>query len=519
LASPPESPAGHPIGAEWRRVVWLVLGLSAIRLAVLFASPIQLYPDEAQYWVWAQTPDWGYFSKPPMIAWLIAATTAFADGEPWVRLSSVFLHAIATLVLFDVGRRLYGARIGLLAALIYALMPGVQLSSGVASTDAPLMAFLCAALWAYVRLLACGPSRACLWFGGAVGLFLGLAFLSKYAAAYVLAGLVWHGLTSETARRAWRPRAVSAAAVLFLAALGPNLAWNAQNHFATIGHTAQNADWRSASFFHPAELAEFLLVQEGVFGPVPFVALGVGVLVALRRRGTGRQPEADHLLLCLTLPAILAVAAQALVSRANANWAFAAYGPGSVLVAAWLIRWRARRWTVGGLAVQAALAIAFLAAATFPAAADRIGLANSLKRSRGWSEMTAAVLDRAAREPRVAGIAVDSRFLYNEMRYYGRDRLEAPGAPELRMWVRENRPHNHAELAAPLSPSGPDPVLAVSLTPEWKGEFVRDFLAVEDRPPLSVALDRKRTRDATLFLGIGFWPRPRDPFTGLPTPP
>ena len=37
--------------------------------------------DEAQYWTWAQHLDWGYFSKPPGIAALIAASTSmFGDG-------------------------------------------------------------------------------------------------------------------------------------------------------------------------------------------------------------------------------------------------------------------------------------------------------------------------------------------------------------------------------------------------------------------------------------------------------
>ena len=31
----------------------------------------ELYPDEAQYWLWSRTLDFGYFSKPPMVAWTI----------------------------------------------------------------------------------------------------------------------------------------------------------------------------------------------------------------------------------------------------------------------------------------------------------------------------------------------------------------------------------------------------------------------------------------------------------------
>ena len=51
----------------------ITVALTALRLAALFATPLELYPDEAQYWLWSRTLDWGYYSKPPMIAWLIWA--------------------------------------------------------------------------------------------------------------------------------------------------------------------------------------------------------------------------------------------------------------------------------------------------------------------------------------------------------------------------------------------------------------------------------------------------------------
>ena len=62
-------------GAPWRSVLMVVAGLTLARIAALFLTPLQLYPDEAQYWLWSRTLDWGYYSKPPVIAWLIWSTT------------------------------------------------------------------------------------------------------------------------------------------------------------------------------------------------------------------------------------------------------------------------------------------------------------------------------------------------------------------------------------------------------------------------------------------------------------
>jgi hypothetical protein len=65
-----------------------VVAVAMIRVAVLIATPLNLGPDEAQYWSWSLTPSFGYFSKPPMIAWIIGASTAVCgDGEACIRLA------------------------------------------------------------------------------------------------------------------------------------------------------------------------------------------------------------------------------------------------------------------------------------------------------------------------------------------------------------------------------------------------------------------------------------------------
>ena len=66
---------------EGRTAVLLTLGLGLLRLLTLFGTPLELYPDEAQYWLWSRTLAFGYYSKPPLIAWSIWASTA-----PWVKL-------------------------------------------------------------------------------------------------------------------------------------------------------------------------------------------------------------------------------------------------------------------------------------------------------------------------------------------------------------------------------------------------------------------------------------------------
>jgi hypothetical protein len=83
------TPDGAPLSLSTARR-WALLACVAVtvwRLFELFSNPINLSFDEAQYWGWAQDLDWGYFSKPPMIAWVIWLTTAIgqSDAEPYAR--------------------------------------------------------------------------------------------------------------------------------------------------------------------------------------------------------------------------------------------------------------------------------------------------------------------------------------------------------------------------------------------------------------------------------------------------
>ena len=36
---------------------------------------IPLHFDEAQYWSWSKDLEWGYFSKPPVLAWIISISS------------------------------------------------------------------------------------------------------------------------------------------------------------------------------------------------------------------------------------------------------------------------------------------------------------------------------------------------------------------------------------------------------------------------------------------------------------
>jgi len=300
-----------------QKLGFILISLLVLRLILLAILPWGLHGDEAQYWAWSQEPAFGYFSKPPMIAWVIGATTSIFGHSEWaVRLSAPLLHIITSVMIFLAGRKLFTAEAGFWAAMIYTLMPAVWLSSYIMSTDAALLLFWATALHAWTALRDGGGWGRVL----QLGLALGFGLLSKYAMAFMIPILCLTVFFDKPSRTALLGIRGAAAAAIAAALLTPNLMWNAAHDFATISHTAENANL-GRDLFNPKEVWRFWVDQFGVFGLLPVPMLFLALWAAFKGR---LAPPAKWLAALAALP-LLVITAEALLSRANANWAVTAY--------------------------------------------------------------------------------------------------------------------------------------------------------------------------------------------------
>lgn len=486
--------------------------VTVLRIAALVATPIDLHGDEAQYWMWSRALDWGYFSKPPLIAWVIAATTSVFGNAEWaVRLAAPIAHAGAAAALFALGRRMAGVEAGVWAGLAWLLMPGVWLSSALISTDALLLPAWATALWATWRFVETGSWR----WAAAMGAAIGIGLLAKYAMSYFAIGLAVAAIWSPEVRRALFSRPALAALAAALAFIAPNLLWNAQNQFATIEHTAANANW-SGSIGDPAAAAAFLVDQLGVAGPILFPLALWCAWRAVRTAGGWRAVDPRFkFLIAFAAPPLVIILVQAFISRAHGNWAATAYPAAIALVAVWAFgrgavtpRLRAAAAGIAGLhAVFGGLFLAAMVSAPF---ADAIGLGNGLKRAREWEETAALVRARAAAgtpEGPFTAVMVDNRLVFNDLSYYFRD--SAPAAP-LRMWVLLDKPANQAERTAPMRVEDGARVLIVGATPSYEPWIAADFRSVSPIERIGIPLGGGRERALSFRVGVGFAPATRD---------
>jgi len=506
-------------GGERIRHAWqAIAALTALRILGLILSPVELHGDEAQYWSWSREFAFGYFSKPPLIAWAIACTTRlFGDVEWAIRLTSPLAHAGAAVFLSLFARRRWGDQAGAWTALMYITMPAVWLSASIISTDALLLLTWSGALWALDRYL----DRQSLARALALGAFVGAGFLAKYAMIYFLVGMGLLTLLDAQARTALARLTTLAAVGVVALSFAPNLIWNASNDFATLTHTAANANW-TGPLFRPGKLVQFATDQIAVFGPITLVILVIG-LVAMAR---GLQDlRSKYLYLAVFIaPPLLIVSAQAFISRANANWAAAAYAAGTVFVVALALERRSfnlklfniggrvtftPRWLAAALAIHVAIGAVFAAAGLAPAFADRIGMANAFKRARGWEATASHVRDAFAQgddgEAFVA-IALDNRLLFHELEYYSRDEQ-----PPLRMWRRYADARNHADAVAPLTADDSGPVLIVSERPGDYAKIEADFADIAQINSVTIRLGGGKERRLRFYAARGYAPLTRGP--------
>lgn len=443
----------------------MLLGLSlllAVRLLALKLNGTDLFFDEAQYWTWSLEPALGYYSKPPLIAWIIRLTTdQCGSGEFCVRLASPVMHTATALAIFILGRILYDARAGAIAALAYATLPGVSLSSGIISTDVPLLLTWALALIGFAALLETGA----MWPALLLGLSLGAGLNAKYAMAWFLLSMIIYLVTTPSQRRILADKRLYIALAIAAALIAPNLQWNLSNTFVTFSHTADNANW-GGKLVHPEKALEFIGSQLGVFGPVLFVAL-LAITWTAWREGL---PGPDRLLLAFTLPVLVIITMQAFISRAHANWAAISYVSGTLLVTATMVRSADWRWLKTSFALHAVTLGIIVAATTWAGRAVLPFGPDPMARTLGWRGLAEATAGEIA-SARKAGkpfraVVTDDRSITAELLYYLRDSTDAREV-KVMAWHSKGRPHDHYEWTRPYwSKTAVEPVLLVSLKAE-----------------------------------------------------
>lgn len=292
----------HALAAQ--RAAYARRAVLVIVLAAIFRSLIiPLFPpgpDECSYWDWSRHPDLSYVDHPPMVAYLIRASTLLFGDTVWgPRIFASILAATSAWLVFLSAARLFTPRAAFWSAALYSCSPIFGAAAGILLIpESILMVWITLGLFLSIHLIQRDNPR---WFL-ALGVVLGLGLLTKLPAILIPAALGFFAICSSK-HRVWFSRGepylmVAIAAAMFC----PVIIWNMEHDWAGLAFLTRRT---TASTGSPGfnGVWQSLAGQAAYHSPLVFLVLIAGVL-ASGFRGFFSRDSRFLLLFCFSGPVI-----------------------------------------------------------------------------------------------------------------------------------------------------------------------------------------------------------------------
>lgn len=206
--------------------------LFAVRIIWVAFYDIDLFPEEAQYWLWSKNLDISYYSKPPLIAHTnFLSTLIFGNTELGVRINAIVVGFILPILVYNFAYELFkNYGIAFTAAIILMAMPFYHTISLIFTTDTLVTLFW---LLSQIYLYKAFKSNSLVhWL--LLGSFAGLAILSKYTAILFYPVIILYGFFFK--RELFRYKGFYLAILISLGFSIPELVWNFDNGWVSLKH-------------------------------------------------------------------------------------------------------------------------------------------------------------------------------------------------------------------------------------------------------------------------------------------
>ena len=334
-------------------LVFILFLISLFRFYFILTSPFDLSPDEAHYWEWSRRLDWSYYSKGPMIAYLIyLGTSVFGDTVFGVRVLAVVLSAASSCLIYLTARDLYDEKAGLVSALLLQIVPLYSVFGVLFTIDSPFIFFWVLSLYIFHRLLQRqlyeGHHTTFDFNWVLLGISVGLGLLTKYTMAFFLFSGLLYLLSSKNTRDLLKTSGPYISALVSLAVFSPVIFWNAANGWVTLKHTAGQTHVADGLKISAIDFIEFTGSQFGVITPVLLVLI-IAALWKIRKTQKGA------FLFWFSAPTIIFFVLKSLQGKVEANWALPGYATGFIAFSAcytgalMLSKKSVRIWLVSGI--------------------------------------------------------------------------------------------------------------------------------------------------------------------------
>ena len=319
----------------WVAVIAFVLALT-IHADVSRAN-LDRHGDMVENYAWGTLWQWGYYKHPPFFAWLTAAWfEIFPKIDANYFLFSAVNAGVALLAVWRIAARYGDGKMQLLAVYCAAVIPPVAflaIKYNANSAMTPIWA------WLFVFYLR-GIEKRKLADAVMLGLLSGIAMLTKYHSAVILATLLAHAAWDKETRSVLLSLFGAVTLGVFLVIMAPHAYWLFNNEFLPFVYAASQGDGLWADVFF--SIGKFLVALPLYGVPALLIALLMHhdpkllrwpTYLAGLRRLTHSVKGRALLAVCVgptVLTVLLGIAAAADLS---AGWGIPFFPPLAVLVA------------------------------------------------------------------------------------------------------------------------------------------------------------------------------------------
>lgn len=343
------------------RIFLAFLFLSAIaQIFIIQANPLDLAADETHYWEWSKRLDYHYYSKGPVIAYLVYfGTTLFGDTALGVRFPAVLNQLVFTGIIYLFVRSFSSPGLALLTSLAIRSMLIFMGIGTIMTPDSPL-----ALLWATVLFIGYQFMKTKhISFWVLAMLALGIAINAKAISIILFPGLLVaiflgdFGFSQQLIKKA-----LIVGFSLLLVSLLPFLLWNAKHEWVNFAHSMSHVTQNAGIEFRPYYFFELLGGQIILAGPILFLGVVASYFWGIKEWKNGDALSGFFVLTGLPLLAILVLIS--FTKRVQGNWVMPVYINGILLFAYLLsqgvIKARGNeKLILGGISLN--LAIGFIA--------------------------------------------------------------------------------------------------------------------------------------------------------------
>jgi len=316
---------------SWGYMLLTNLFIATIKILFVVYGGLNLFSEEAQYWLWSRHLDWSYYSKPPLVAYVnwLSTHLFFGNTELGIRINAIAAGFVVVIYIYKLTHLLFrNEGMALTASLLIHAVPLFALTTLFFTTDSLLLLFWTIATFYFWKVLETNAMR----YWVLLGIICGLGFLSKYTMVFFLPVSLLFILIKrrDILYQKGYYFAVMIAALFCL----PEVIWNFQNDFVSFKHLLGYTDIRQEdSGFNLLEMLQYS--SEYLGGQLLIVSVFfVPILINVIRKSL--KKPAEPALLYLSIPVVFTFVSFLLLSffeKVEVNWPIFAYISVPVLIA------------------------------------------------------------------------------------------------------------------------------------------------------------------------------------------